>query len=447
MPNIHSININSSIMRKMFATSLSTMFSKEVPEYDRFKQIVRESNEAFIHKNPHTILDPEHRVLSEKHGAIRVGTPAEMRIVTRIFSLFGMQPVGFYDLTTLPKPLPVIGTAFRPVDHSIQYSAFRMFCSMLHPSYINFDIEKVLSSNKRESKFSKNLRTLLDLLETYPDSNDLTYVLLQEFVTEVVNAFRINTLEPIFFPTYKTLRLKNDIFADIVCIGININHLTPRAYDISDATIRLERAGIPMKDGGIEGPPIRVGAVPVLLNQTSRKAPGEPLFVTNIGDIEGIRSDIVKNAPKIVMNVGETIDSYLDRIQNALSVAPIVEIEHKARFGEIEARGIALTAKGEALYNTLMSINRFVEDFPKTHTELFAEGLAYYRPGMIPITYEDFLATSAAGIFTSNLSVGTTYNANETNETINISNRGILEKAMNKKIIDHHELYRSMINE
>jgi len=427
-------------MRKMFATSLSEMFSKEVPEYVKFKQIVQESNEVFLHKNPSAIIDPEHRVLSEKHGAIRVGTPAEMRIVTRIFSVFGMQPVGFYDLTTLPKPLPVISTAFRPIDDSIQECAFRMFCSMLHPAFINPDIEQTMRLEERNSKFSKKLRTLLDLIEAYSNSNEMTYILQQEFIEEVVNAFRIDTLRPIFFPTYKNLRLRNDIFADIVSVGININHLTPRVYDILDATNRLERAGVPMKDGGIEGPIIREGAVPILLNQTSRKAPGEPLFVTN-----DARNKIVENVPKIVMNVGETVDSYLDRIQTALKINPVVEIEHKARFGEIEARGVALTPKGEALYKTLINSNRFIEDFPKTHTELFIEDLAYYRPGMIPVTYEDFLATSAAGIFTSNLSIGTTYETND--NTNNLSNRVILEKAMNKKIIDHHELYRLMINE
>ena len=38
------------------------------------------------------------RVTAERHGAIRVGTPAELADVADLFAAFGMYPVGFYDL-------------------------------------------------------------------------------------------------------------------------------------------------------------------------------------------------------------------------------------------------------------------------------------------------------------------------------------------------------------
>ncbi|UZP34887.1 hypothetical protein NXS19_002703 [Fusarium pseudograminearum] len=117
---------------------------------------------------------------------------------------------------------------------------------------------------------------------------------------------------------------------------------------------------------------------------------------------------------------------------------------HKARFGEIEQRGMALTPKGRQLYDDLINewretsstltgaeskekhLAKIFERFPDDIKTLRKEKLAYfsYRPihnasishdadidslissGAVevePITYEDFLPVSAAGIFHSNL--------------------------------------------
>jgi uncharacterized glyoxalase superfamily metalloenzyme YdcJ len=105
----------------------------------------------------------------------------------------------------------------------------------------------------------------------------------------------------------------------------------------------------------------------------------------------------------------------------------------RVRFGEVEARGIALTAAGRALYDELRAegagAERWNERFPVTERELASADLAFFtyepvrdRPlddtsppagvsallegGWItahPIVYEDFLPASAAGIFQSNL--------------------------------------------
>ena len=55
-------------------------------------------------------------VTAERHGAIRVGTPAELADVADLFAAFGMYPVGFYDLRDAASPVPVVSTAFRPID-------------------------------------------------------------------------------------------------------------------------------------------------------------------------------------------------------------------------------------------------------------------------------------------------------------------------------------------
>jgi uncharacterized glyoxalase superfamily metalloenzyme YdcJ len=110
----------------------------------------------------------------------------------------------------------------------------------------------------------------------------------------------------------------------------------------------------------------------------------------------------------------------------------------------------------------------FQEEFPQTHTDLFAEQLAYYRViiinqninkshineeniydfmekgfvKLIPLTYEDFLTTSAAGIFTSNLSSGVR-NIDNAIKLKSADNQLLLEQAMGRLIIDRHELYQN----
>jgi uncharacterized glyoxalase superfamily metalloenzyme YdcJ len=101
---------------------------------------------------------------------------------------------------------------------------------------------------------------------------------------------------------------------------------------------------------------------------------------------------------------------------------------HTARFGEIEQRGCALTPTGRALYDAALAKKDFTA-LPDDWTQLRRQGLAWFRyapsdqglaragrlsgdlDGLVgsgdvvaqPITYEDFLPVSAAGIFQSNL--------------------------------------------
>ncbi|POX08807.1 DUF1338 domain-containing protein, partial [Serratia marcescens] len=72
------------------------------------------------------------RVTAERHGAIRVGSPAELAAVADLFAAFGMLPVGYYDLRCAASPVPVVSTAFRPVDaNELSLNPFRVFTSML----------------------------------------------------------------------------------------------------------------------------------------------------------------------------------------------------------------------------------------------------------------------------------------------------------------------------
>lgn len=203
------------------------------------------------------------------------------------------------------------------------------------------------------------------------------------------------------------------LIADVVAFkGPHINHLTPRTLNIDAVQSAMPRHNITPK-AVIEGPPPR--RCPILLRQTSFKALEEKIaFISTDGQI---------------------IQGY-----------------HTARFGEIEQRGAALTAKGRSLYDLLLQaaqdqlqvpaneknaaqymaiLSEQFSQFPDDYQTMCTEKLAYFRyfpteksvnvpaesvkkltldelidEGFIeyePLVYEDFLPVSAAGIFQSNL--------------------------------------------
>ena len=85
----------------------------------------------------------------------------------------------------------------------------------------------------------------------------------------------------------------------------------------------------------------------------------------------------------------------------------------RVRFGEVEARRVALTQKGPGTLRRgdghLRPAAVWYEYFPASDDEMASQGLAYYRGGdpSKPVVYEDFLPASAAGIFRSNLDADT----------------------------------------
>ena len=126
-------------LRAAFAARLSEMYGREVPAYLTLVDVSRQVNEDVLRARG---TDAERlgsiaRVTAERHGAIRVGTPAELAQVARIFGALGMRPVGFYDLreAAAASAVPVVSTAFRPVDEDeLALNPFRVFTSMLIPA-------------------------------------------------------------------------------------------------------------------------------------------------------------------------------------------------------------------------------------------------------------------------------------------------------------------------
>ncbi|MGP3975664.1 2-oxoadipate dioxygenase/decarboxylase [Streptomyces sp. 8N114] len=411
-------------LRAAFAARLSEMYGQEVPAYTMLVDVSREVNEDVLRARG---ADAERlgsigRVTAERHGAIRVGTPQELRQVARIFAALGMHPVGFYDLReAAASAVPVVSTAFRPVDgEELARNPFRVFTSMLTPADPRFfdpdlraRLETFLAGREL---FPPELLTLADRAAA---EQELSLEDAERFLQLAVGAFELSG-EPVDRAWYETLERISAVAADIGGVrSTHINHLTPRVLDIDELYRRMTERGIEMIDT-IQGPPAWRGP-DVLLRQTSFRALAEPRAM-------------------------RTPDGSV--VSGALRV----------RFGEVEARGIALTREGRARYDTLLGLvdqlsaqapgesrgavarSVWEEHLPDTEEELAAQGLAYFtyqvaadrprdgnrppadigellRRGWVraePVVYEDFLPRSAAGIFQSNLSSeGTRDNAQE----------------------------------
>src|SRR6476661_5906955 len=124
-------------LRTRFAARLSSLYGTEVPAYATLVEVSHEVNQRVLAREGADAerLGTLERVTAERHGAIRVGSPRELAQVARIFGALGMAPVGFYDLRdALPRPIPVISTAFRPISRDeLASNPFRVFTSLLVP--------------------------------------------------------------------------------------------------------------------------------------------------------------------------------------------------------------------------------------------------------------------------------------------------------------------------
>lgn len=428
-------------IRTRFSEAMSAMYRAEVPLYGDLLSIVAEVNAEILAARPDLAAEMAgelDRLDVERHGAIRLGTAAELHMMRRAFAVMGMYPVGYYDLSV--AGVPVHSTAFRPVDdEALNANPFRVFTSLLRLDLVEdeglrAEAEAILST--RRIFTDEAIRLIeMDAAEGGLDDADA-----DRFVAELLETFRWHGDARVDAASYHRLHDAHRLIADVVSFrGPHINHLTPRTLDIDAAQVAMQARGIDAK-AVIEGPPPR--AVPILLRQTSFKAIEED--VTFPGDQPG---------------------------------------QHTARFGEIEQRGAALTPKGRALYDRLLATARGEQGsqgasyaerlatafaaFPDTIEELREQGLAWFRYDLtdagqrlvgsgvrpagdidawvaaghvraVPIVYEDFLPVSAAGIFQSNLG-GT-----EQRSYAASAARAAFEDAMGDAVQDELALYAEM---
>ncbi|EFM2049268.1 VOC family protein [Escherichia coli] len=431
-------SITADEIREQFSHAMSAMYQQEVPQYGTLLELVADVNLAVLENNPQlhekmVNADELARLNVERHGAIRVGTAQELATLRRMFAIMGMYPVSYYDLSQ--AGVPVHSTAFRPIDDaSLARNPFRVFTSLLRLELIENEIlrQKAAEILRQRDIFTPRCR---QLLEEYEQQGGFNETQAQEFVQEALETFRWHQSATVDEETYRALHNEHRLIADVVCFpGCHINHLTPRTLDIDRVQSMMPECGIEPKIL-IEGPPRR--EVPILLRQTSFKALEETVLFA--GQKQGT---------------------------------------HTARFGEIEQRGVALTPKGRQLYDDLlrnagtgqdnlthqMHLQETFRTFPDSEFLMRQQGLAWFRyrltpsgeahrqaihPGddpqpliergwvvAQPITYEDFLPVSAAGIFQSNLG-----NETQTRSHGNAS-REAFEQALGCPVLDEFQLYQ-----
>lgn len=483
-------------LRTAFTLAMSAMYKAEVPLYGDLVSIVSQVNEAALDGAPG--LDP--RVLAmrsgdvsaarldvERHGAIRLGTADELATVRDVFALLGLQPVGYYDLA--PAGLPMHATCFRPVTPAaLRANPFRVFTSVLRPALLPDPDTRALAAallaRRRPRLFSAALRALLAAARK--QGGRLTPAQGRRFVPEALRIFAWHGTAAATAAEYAALARAHPILADVAAFATpHINHLTPRTLDIAAAQRAMHAAGMRVK-AHIEGPPAR--ACPVLLRQTSFLAVEEPIaFADAAGPSSPARAQFpVRPPPPPAPAPGDGPDASARRDGGS----------HRARFGEIEERGAAVTPAGRALYDSLMqralaaaaatdsaeardrALRDAFADYPDDWAELRRRRLVYFRyrcvgaaatPAAaaadpvatvddlvragaveaVPVTYEDFLPLSAAGIFRSNLAPAAGGGAGGDPGLAEGArpDRAGLEAALGTPVLDAEDLYEAMERE
>ncbi|KXJ89280.1 hypothetical protein Micbo1qcDRAFT_165340 [Microdochium bolleyi] len=484
-------------LRTLFSQAMSAMYRAEVPLYGDLIRIVNDTNAAVLATSAAAKIESlrrhgdvaAERLDLERHGAIRLGKPDELHTVRRLFAIIGLEPVGYYDLSV--AGLPMHATAFRPTSPAaLKKNPFRVFTTLLRPELLVDAAARdlALALLARRNIFTPALLSLISLAESPAQAGRLTHSQAPQFVAEAMKTFSWRAAAVATEAEYLTLKSEHPILADIACFSSShINHLTPRTLDIETAQDRMLDDGLAIKDR-IEGPPRR--ECPILLRQTSFLALEEKIkFPQSLASVAEQDAAVVDE------------ENLLDDMDD--SKRPFKIGTHKARFGEIEERGAAVTPLGRRLYDRLLdetaaaaaeeggsksqrqhhermdeaSVRIFGRAYPDTWDALRTQGLVYftYKPtgktaaaapslpsasietlladGLIeatPLTYEDFLPFSAAGIFQSNLAgnVGNQHSPHATSPsrqpgqvTKSVADVAGLERALGRGVLDADRLY------
>lgn len=436
--------VSSNEIRSQFAAAMSEMYRNEVPMYGTLLEMVRNINQQELSCHPELkqqLQDSDNlnRLNDERHGAIRLGKAEELQTMRRLFAVMGMYPVGYYDLSV--AGIPVHSTAFRPLQQEqLDVNPFRIFTSLLRLDLIE---NLQLREQAQVLLEQRNIFTpgVIESIHLFEKQHGLNSEQASQFISEAQQSFRWHKQATVNLQSYQNFLNTHRLVADIVCFkGPHINHLTPRTLNIDKAQQMMLQYGLDAKTL-IEGPPHRQH--PILLRQTSFKALDEAIEFIRDGEESNIGS-------------------------------------HSARFGEIEQRGQALTPKGRKLYDRLLAkvqqqtpdalhqvdqyyqqLERIFSEFPDDLEQIRLQGLGYFsyqaaastpvnrgntltqliESGLLkyqPITYEDFLPVSAAGIFRSNLK------QDESHRFQASPNQQAFEQALGCAVFDEFELYARM---
>lgn len=380
-------------MQHRLFSELSRMFAQEVPMYDRSLAVNTACNRAACDLLAAMFVgfgmsDAQlERTSGERHGAIRIGRRDEYRWVARLFAQFGMQPHGFYDMSSIgARSQPIVATAFRSAINP----EHRVFTSLLLTDF--FDdatrarIERTLAGRQ---VFGDRAMQLIEQAEregglSWSDAD----ALIVEAATRIFK----------WTGTARDLQLYKDlcaagfkIAADIACFDRHhLNHLTPNTFCMDLFTAAMKYAM-----GELDEPAFRARAT-AALGQLAAAADGDFMRLT----FRHLTPEAIAGFARATPPVG-LVSSLVDRLATVLrhgsldlralphagfkdftegpsSDTPVflrqdayralteaveftnpdgskASATHTARFGEIEQRFYAATAEGRALYDRCLA--------------------------------------------------------------------------------------------
>lgn len=454
-------------IRSQFSHAMSAMYRQEVPLYGDLITLVSDVNAAVLESNPRALQQFDRgesleALSEERHGAIRLGSAQELSTMRRLFAVMGMYPVGYYDLTE--AGIPVHSTAFRPVSmEALRANPFRVFTSLLctdliHDPALRQQAESVIADRQIFTPAA------LKLIERFEQDGGLNASDATQFVSESLETFRWHAEALVDSETYQQLHDSHRLIADIVSFkGPHINHLTPRTLDIDLAQEKMIAANISAK-AIVEGPPAR--QCPILLRQTSFKALQETVafkqangdhkagaHTARFGEIEQrgmaltpkgreLYDRLLEDVRQQVPHPESNPAGYQQVLEAVFSEFPDdIETLRKQGLAYFEYRaGTGLPDTTESLLSLMCEQSPDLSDHLK-QGELSTEIDGLIALGLVtalPITYEDFLPVSAAGIFQSNL--GQT----ATQEFTQSANQLSFEQALGAKVEDPFKWYENV---
>lgn len=427
------------MQNRLFA-SLSAMFGKEVPLYDKSLAVNKACNQAVcgllaaLHQGFSMSDEELDRTSGERHGAIRIGRPDEYRWIGRLFACFAMEPHNFYDMTNVgAKSQPIIATAFR----STLRPEHRVFSSVLMTDY--FDpatrarIEGLVGTR---TVFSDRAKQLIEKSEK---NGGLDWTDAEALIKECTDRIFKWTGKARDHALYKELSAAGfKIAADISCFqSHHLNHLTPNTFCMDLYTAAMKHCL-----GEVDAAWFEARANTVLARLVAqadhdfmklhfKHVPLEEIAAYKPGRVSP--QDIARTAAALTATFagpafalaklahagfkdfteGPSEDTPVLLRQDAYKAltepveftetdGSVVQSTHTARFGEIEERFYACTPKGRKLYDECLAVADAAREkdpawpkrdmagyeaayakpfaaFPKTLVGLIEAGIVYAR--------------------------------------------------------------------
>lgn len=429
------------MQHRLFA-ELSRMFAREVPLYEKSLLVNREVNAALADllalRWPGLALTPAQldQAGGERHGAIRLGRPDELRWIGRLFARFAMEPHAFYDMTAVgAKSQPIIATAFR----SRTESQHRVFTSLLMTDWFDADTRgRLEAALARRQVFSPEARRLIEQGER---EGGLSWPDAERLIAEATSRIFKWTGRGRDHGLYEDLgRAGFRLAADIACFDSHhLNHLTPNTLWIDLYTSAMKYCLGELGEAGFRAHAAaalghflaqadrdylrlhfrHLAAERIAALQPAAVPPAAPAKTVE-SLVRRLRADDLNlsrhkhsgfkdstEGPPTNVPVFLRQDSYkalTEPVEFANPDGTTVASTHTARFGEVEQRFYACTPKGRALYDRCLAAADAAKEkepglarrdfaayerlgheafaaFPRTLLELVEQGLVYARFG------------------------------------------------------------------